>query len=88
MRERYRAAWESPGGVAGRLQARVSCNLASDFWQQFDARLGEVTRSDVERVARSYLDPKDAAIVIAGWMTPIAAQLQWSRLPIEYVRDD
>jgi zinc protease len=43
------------------------------FWAGYRARIEAVTSADVERVAKSYLDPQKLAILVVGDQKEIAA---------------
>jgi zinc protease len=59
-------ALETNAGIAQFLQTVECFGLGLDYDIQWPARLGRVTRDGIADVARRYLDPSRAAVVIAG----------------------
>jgi predicted Zn-dependent peptidase len=52
--------------IAGEMGDMVLFGLPPDYFNQFVTRVQQVTRADVERVARKYMDPERVAIVLVG----------------------
>lgn len=57
---------ETNGGIAGFLHTADYFGLGLDFDQRLPALLDAVTLDDVHEVARTFLAPDRAAIVVAG----------------------
>lgn len=57
---------ESNEGVAGALTHIERYGLGLDYYQRFPDLIAAITRDDVRRVAKRYLDPDHLAIAIAG----------------------
>ncbi|HEY2157395.1 MAG TPA: pitrilysin family protein, partial [Isosphaeraceae bacterium] len=55
-----------PGGLTSALAELVLYNLPDDYFASYRAKVEAVTKADVDRVARTYLDPKHIAILIVG----------------------
>lgn len=62
----YPDNFQSVGQIAGQLGEVVSYNLPDDYFNTYIQRVQAVTKADVERVARKYLDPEKVAIIIVG----------------------
>jgi len=57
---------ESNEGVAGALAHIERYGLGLDYYQRYPERIAAITRQDVLRAARRFLDPERLAIVVAG----------------------
>lgn len=57
---------ESNGGVAGALLNIERHSLDMDYYLQYADLVNEVTRADVLKTARKYIDPDKLAIAVAG----------------------
>jgi zinc protease len=44
----------------------VLYNLADDYFANYQAKVEAVTKADVDRVAKTYVDPKEMTILIVG----------------------
>lgn len=62
----YALAFETSGQVALALQVRELYDMPADTFVTYLSRLRAVTREDVLRVARTFLDPASMTIVIVG----------------------
>jgi zinc protease len=62
----YPDNFQTIGRVAGQLAEVVSYNLPDDYFNYFIERALAVSKTDVERVARRYIDPERLAIIIVG----------------------
>jgi len=58
--------FQSVAQVAAQLEELVIYNLPDDYFNRYIERILAVTKEDVERVARKYIDPNDMAFVIVG----------------------
>jgi predicted Zn-dependent peptidase len=52
--------------IAGQLEELVTYNLPDDYFNNYIQRILDVTKDDVFRVARKYIDPEKVAIIIVG----------------------
>lgn len=62
----YPSEFQSVGAIAAALAEVVIYNLPDDYFNTYTPRILAVTKEDVERVARKYIDPERIAIVIVG----------------------
>ena len=58
--------FETTNDIASNVADAVLYGLGDDYFDRYVARVRAVTAADVQRVARTYLDPQHWAIVIAG----------------------
>ena len=63
---RYPENFESIGQIAGQLSDLVVYKLPDDYFEKYTQHVIAVTKDDVQRVAKKYLDPEKVAIVIVG----------------------
>jgi zinc protease len=77
---RYPAGFQSVAGIAGRLSEVVQYNLPADYFNRYVDNVLAVTKEDVERVARQYLDPDNVAIVVVGDRQVIEQQVRSENL--------
>lgn len=73
---RYPAGFQSVAGIAGRLGELVQYGLPADYFNRYVANVLSVTKEDVERVARQYIDPENVAIFIVGDRDVIEQQVR------------
>jgi zinc protease len=66
----------SVGSVNGSIQALVTQGLPETYYQQFGAAVAKVTKDDVVRVAKRYIDLDHLAIVIVGDRATIEGPLK------------
>lgn len=57
---------ETTGQIAGRVAELATYDLPLDYYDSYVQRIMAVTAADVERVAREYLHPARAVVVIVG----------------------
>jgi zinc protease len=74
------ASFESVNGVNGSIASIYTQGLPQDYFQQFVRAVNAVTKDDVVRVARKYIDPDHLAIVIVGDREKIEAPLMATKL--------
>jgi len=60
------ASFASVGSVNGSIASIYTQGLPEDFYQQFARAVNAVTKDDVVRVARKYIDPDHLAILVVG----------------------
>lgn len=63
---RYPESFQSVSQVAAQLLELLLYHLPDDYFNEYSAHIRAVTKEDVLRVARKYLDPEKVAIVIVG----------------------
>ncbi|MGD9588910.1 MAG: M16 family metallopeptidase [Pyrinomonadaceae bacterium] len=63
---RYPAAFETIGGMSNQLATLVTYGLPDTYFNEYIAKVNAVSLADVNRVAKTYLDPSKMAIVIVG----------------------
>ncbi len=76
----FPANFQSVSGIAGELADVVQFGLPADDFNHFTDRVLAVTRQDVERVARKYIDPENLVIVVVGDRARIEAQIRAENL--------
>ncbi len=62
----YPSDFQSVSSIAGKLADIVIYNLPDDYFNNYTQRILAVTKDDVLRVAKKYVDPSKIAIVIVG----------------------
>jgi len=62
----YPASFQSVAQIAGQLASMVFYSLPDGYLNNYIGNINAVTKSDVERVAKKYIDPDNIAIVIVG----------------------
>jgi zinc protease len=62
----YPLNFETPGNIAGQLQAIEIYNLGSDYIEKYRSRVNAVTKEEVRKAARKYLHPDDLLIVVVS----------------------
>jgi zinc protease len=67
---------ETSRDIAGQLVPVAVYHLPLDFYNTYQAHIAAVTRADVERVARAYVDPAHVTIVVVGDRAAIEAPLR------------
>lgn len=77
---RYPAGFQSVAGIAARLGDMVQYNLPADYFNRYVDNVLAVTKEDVERVARQYVDPENVAIIIVGDRNVIEQQVREQNL--------
>ncbi len=83
----YAERFETPGDIAGNIAALVPYGIPLTSLNTFNAGIGLVTGSDVQRVARQYLDPTKLTIVIAGDRASIEPALKVLKIAPVEIRD-
>jgi predicted Zn-dependent peptidase len=62
----YPDNFSNVGAIAGQLEEMVVYNLPEEYFNTYISNVLAVTKSDVLRVAKKYIDPENLAIVIVG----------------------
>jgi zinc protease len=73
---------QSASDIAGRLLDMELYDLPHDYFDRYRENIGGVSKDDVERVARKYVDPDRAVIVIVGNAAQIREPLGTLGMPI------
>ena len=74
--QRLPGTFGSVGGINGSLTAIWTQALPEDYYQQYSAHIAAITKDDVLRVAKQYIDLDHLAIVIVGDRATIEAPLK------------
>ena len=81
---RFPAAFETAGQLAGRIRDQFVYGLPEDYFDTYVARIEAVTAADVQRVARSWIDPAAMVVVIVGDRKKIEPEVRALHLgPVE-----
>lgn len=70
----------SVSGINGAISELWVDGLADDYYQRYGKAIATVTKDDVVRVARKYIDLDHLAIVIVGDRASIATKLQATKI--------
>ena len=70
----------SVSGINGAISELWVDGLADDYYQRYGKAIAAVTKDDVVRVARKYIDLDHLAIVIVGDRASIATKLQATKI--------
>lgn len=73
---RFPQGFQSVAGIAGRLSDIVLYGLPADYFNRYTQNVLAVTKADVERVAREYLDPDNVSIFVVGDRQAIEQQVR------------
>jgi len=74
--QRLPSTFGSVGGVNGAITSIWTQGLPDDYYQQYAAKVGAMTKADVLRVAKQYIDLDHLAIVIVGDRASIEGPLK------------
>ena len=66
----------SPAGIAGQLAFLDLYGLSEDYLRNYVQRVYALTPADVQRLAKTYVDPAKLAIVVVGDRAKVAEQLK------------
>jgi zinc protease len=81
------SAYESDEAIAGRLAAGASLGLSPDFEGKESQLRDAAPKADLDRVAKQYLDPDGAIIVVVGPKARVQSQIDKLGLPAPEMRD-
>jgi zinc protease len=73
-------SFASVAGVNGSIASIYTQGLPADYYQQFARAVDAVTKDDVVRVARKYIDPDHLVILIVGDRAKIEAPLAATKI--------
>ncbi len=62
----YPADWADKQSVAARFASEHLTGWPADWWADYREKIQAVTKDDVQRVAKKYLDPTQAVILVVG----------------------
>jgi zinc protease len=74
------ASFASVGGVNRSIASIYTQGLPEDYYQQFARAVNAVTRDDVVRVAKQYIDPEHLTILIVGDRAKIEGPLAATKI--------
>jgi len=84
--QRLPSAFGSVAGINGALTIIWNQGLPDDYYQQYAKKVAAVSKADVLRVAKQYIDVDHISIVIVGDSATIEAPLKATGIaPIEKV---
>lgn len=78
----FPASVQTASDIAGRLLDIELYGLPEDYFDHYRENIAAVTKEDVERVAKTYLDPDHVIIVIVGNATQIREPLGTLGMPL------
>jgi zinc protease len=62
----YPAEFETIASLSGKIEEQLLYGLSPDIFEHYVARIQSVSAADVERVARTYIDPGKLLVVVVG----------------------
>ena len=68
--------FETTGGAAARFRELLAFGLPLDYYDHYVDRINAITASDVQRVARQYIDPDHFDILVVGDKSQIEAGIK------------
>ncbi len=87
--QRLPGAFASVQGINGAITSLWTQGLPDDYYQQYTQKIAAITKADVLRVAKQYIDLDHLAIVIVGDKASIEAPLKATNIaPIVHVDID
>jgi predicted Zn-dependent peptidase len=63
---RFPSGFETTGDISRRLEEVMTYHLPDDYFSRYVFSIGAVTGNDVQRVARTYIQPDKLAVVVVG----------------------
>ena len=82
----YAERFESTADIAGQITALIPSGIPLSSLGRFNAAVGAVSGTDVQRVAKQYVDPNKMVIVVAGDRAAIEATLKATTIaPVQIV---
>jgi zinc protease len=81
----YPADFQSVGQLTAQLGEVALYNLPADYFNNYIGRILAVTKDDVLRAAKKYIDPKNMAIIVVGDMSAIEEGVKGLELAPEKV---
>jgi zinc protease len=62
----YPNSFQAVGQIAGQLESLVNFNLPDSYFNDYVKNIMAITKDDVNRVAKKYIDPEKVAVVVVG----------------------
>ncbi|HUJ14760.1 MAG TPA: pitrilysin family protein [Thermoanaerobaculia bacterium] len=84
----FPATVQSSGDIAGRILDMQLYDLPHDYFDRYRENIAAVTADDIVRVAKKYIDPDRALIVIVGSAAQVREPLSTLGMPIEHLDVD
>jgi zinc protease len=72
----FPSRFETTSAVAGALTDLVLFDLPADYFTSYQSKIDGVTKDDVSRVAKKYIDPEHLTILIVGDRTKVEPTLK------------
>jgi len=63
---RFPSGFESTADISRRLEEVLVYKLPDDYFSRYVGEIERITAADVQRVARSYIDPMKLAVIVVG----------------------
>jgi zinc protease len=76
----FPADFQTVDGIADRIEEMVIYGLPDNYFNEYIKNILSVTKADVERVAKKYLDPEKMAVVLVGDRKEIEASVSALKL--------
>jgi zinc protease len=76
LKKGFPARFDTTFGLSGALSQLVEFHLPDDYFTTYQSKVEAVTKDEVDRVARKYLDPEHLAILVVGDRKLIEAKLK------------
>ncbi|MBI5022051.1 MAG: insulinase family protein [Ignavibacteriales bacterium] len=77
---RYPENFQTVGQIANQLAEIISYGLTDDYFNNYTKNILSVTKEDVQRVAKKYIDPTKVAIILVGDRKTIEKPLEALKL--------
>jgi len=85
----FPADFQTVGEIAGKLEELAIYGLPENYYNSYISNILAVTKADVERVAKKYLDPEKMAIVLVGDRKEIESKVAAMKLgPLKNITVD
>jgi predicted Zn-dependent peptidase len=85
----YPGNFQAVGQIAGQLEGLVNYNLPDSYFNEYVKNIMAITKDDVNRVAKKYIDPEKVAIVVVGDRSKVEAGIKALNLgPIQNMTID
>jgi zinc protease len=78
----FPATVQTSSDIAGRLVDMELYDLPADYFDHYRERIDELTREDMERVARRYIDPDRLLIIVVGAAATVREPLKSLGVPV------
>lgn len=86
---RFPGGFETTGDISRRLEDALTYKLPDDYFSNYVQNIQKVTAADVQRVARTYIDPARLAVVVVGDVKSVEAGVRGLNLgPIRPITID